>query len=260
MSTRALTARFLRYGTPILLIVLWWFGTANSTSIYFPPLANVMERFVEVWTGPSLREDLIPSVVRFVIGFSASLVVGVIGGTLLGLWSRLRRDVSPVTEFCRSLPVGAIVPIPLLIVGPGLRMDVSLIVFASFFPILLATSDGVRGVEPVAVQTARVYGLNRWQTLRHVVLPSAMPQIFAGIRVALAIGIAAMVIAGMLGSAHGVGAYIILAQQSFNVLNTWAGLIMIGLLGVVVNGLFLLVQRRVLAWHVGWRSASVASR
>jgi ABC-type nitrate/sulfonate/bicarbonate transport system permease component len=258
--SRAMVTRLLRYGTPILLIVLWWAGTASSTSLYFPPLSEIMGRFVEVWTGPSLGDDLLPSVARFLIGFSVSLVVGVAAGTLLGLWPRLRRDVSPVTEFCRSLPVGAIVPIPLLLVGPGLRMDVSLIIFASFFPILLATSDGVRGVEPVTVQTARVYGLNRWQTLWHVVLPAAMPQIFAGIRVALAIGIAAMVIAGMLGSAHGVGAYVILAQQSFDVVSTWAGLIMIGLIGVVINGLFLLVQRRVLAWHTGWRSASVASR
>ncbi|KRF21026.1 hypothetical protein ASG90_01005 [Nocardioides sp. Soil797] len=254
--TSPVVLRTLRFGTPLGLLAFWWFWSNGSESLYFPPLSDVLDRFVEVWTGPAFRNDLVPSVVRFVVGFALALIIAIPLGTAFGLSSRLRRDALPLTEFSRSLPVAAIVPIPLLAFGPGFGMDVSLILFSAIFPILLATTDGVRGVDPQAVETARVYGLNMRQVLREVILPAAMPPIFAGIRVALAIGISAMVIAGMLSSSQGIGAYVILAQQSFDVLGTWAGLVMIGLLGIVINGTFLLIQSRVLAWHTGWRRAA----
>jgi ABC-type nitrate/sulfonate/bicarbonate transport system permease component len=89
--------------------------------------------------------------------------------------------------------------------------------------------------------------------LLKIVMPAALPQIAAGVRIAIAIAIATMLIANMFGSSGGLGYFVILAQQSFDILATWAGLLMIGLVGVVLSGLFALLQHRALAWHRGWR-------
>ncbi|NKJ49127.1 hypothetical protein CIC12_20795 [Burkholderia sp. SG-MS1] len=253
MNQSRLRTNVLRYGTPAVLLGWWWVASSRAGALYFPPLRDVLERFVSIWSGDHFRTYLVPSLVELAIGVVLSVVLGITIGTILGISPRLRRDVSPITEFGRSIPMAAVIPIPLLLLGPGIRMDVILVVFVTIFPILIATCDGVRAVDPVAIQTARVYGLNGRQTLRQVILPAAMPQMFSGIRVALSIGIAAVIIVGMVGGSEGLGTFVLESNQSFAVLDTWAGLLMIGLVGVVLNGLFMLIHRRLLTWHRGWR-------
>jgi ABC-type nitrate/sulfonate/bicarbonate transport system permease component len=143
----------------------------------------------------------------------------------------------------------------LVIAGPGAKMEIFSIALGSCWPILLNTVDGVRGVEPTMLENAEVYGLSRLQRVRTVVVPAAMPQVFAGLRVALAVGIAVMVVANMIGSTSGIGYLVITAQQSFDVKASWAGIVMIGLIGLLANALFVVIQHRVLAWHRGWRAA-----
>ncbi|KWF70000.1 ABC transporter permease [Burkholderia pseudomultivorans] len=253
MSQLRIRNALLRYGVPAVLLGWWWVASSRAGALYFPPLSDVLKRFVSIWSGDHFQTYLLPSLVELVIGLIVSIVVGIAIGTVLGISPRLRRDISPITEFGRSIPMAAVIPIPLLLLGPGIRMDLILVVFVTIFPILIATCDGVRAVDPVAIQTAKVYGLSRSQTLRQVMLPAAMPQMFSGIRVALSIGISAVIVVGMVGGSQGLGTFVLESNQSFAVLDTWAGLLMIGLVGVVVNGLFMLVHRKVLAWHRGWR-------
>jgi ABC-type nitrate/sulfonate/bicarbonate transport system permease component len=245
---------------PAVLFTAWWFTSADSTSAYFPALERSVNEFAHVWFWERFESDLLPSITRFAIGFTVAGIVGVGGGTLLGLSPRLRRDVSPITEFCRAMPVAALVPVGLIIFGPGTQMEASLIAFAAMFPILLSTTDGIRGVDPVQLAMAEVYGLSRGQRVSKVMLPAAMPQILAGFRIALAIALAAMVIANMFGSGEGVGYFIVNAQSAFDVPSMWAGLFMIGLLGCIVNLLFVFIQSRVLAWHRGWRGAAMEAK
>jgi ABC-type nitrate/sulfonate/bicarbonate transport system permease component len=249
----------LELATPIVLIALWWALSAHSSSPYFPPLKDIVHGFFQTWKGSNLTTDLLPSVLRFLVGFAIALLAGISIGLLLGLSPRARRDLSPLTEFSRALPIAALVPVGLVILGPGATMEIALIAFGCVWPILVASTDGVRGVDPVLLDTARAYGLSRRQRIRTVVLPAALPQIAAGVRIAIGIGIATMVIANIFGATSGLGYFVIQAQQSFDVLGTWAGLLMIGLIGVLANGLYLIVQHRLLAWHRGWRASTEGS-
>jgi ABC-type nitrate/sulfonate/bicarbonate transport system permease component len=241
---------------PVVLVALWWVLSANSASPYFPPLQDLLRSFKDTWNGDALTTNVLPSVVRLFAGFAIAIVVGVSGGILLGLSPRARRDLRPVTEYFRATPVAALVPLALVLFGAGAKMEIILIAFASTWPILVATADGVRGADPLMLEMARVYGLSSRQRIRTITLPAALPQIMAGIRIATAIAVATMVIANMFGSSAGLGYFVVTAQQSFDIQGTWTGLFMIGLIGSVVTGLLLLAQRRLLAWHRGWRAAA----
>jgi sulfonate transport system permease protein len=241
---------------PAVVFVAWWVVSAGSESPYFPPLSRSMEEFFEAWFFDRFFTDLVPSIWRFLSGLALGTLAGLVLGTLMGLLPRLRRDLAPITEFVRAIPTAGLVPPALLLFGAGYRMETVLIAAAVFFPILISTTDGVRGVDPVNIEVARCYGLSPSQRLWRVILPAATPQILAGARIALSIGLAAMVIANMIASNSGLGFFIIDAKTSFNLSAMWAGLIMIGVLGTLANAAFLMLQRRLLAWHRGWRGAT----
>ncbi|MEQ3553774.1 ABC transporter permease subunit [Pseudonocardia nematodicida] len=239
---------------PVVLVALWWVVSSGSASPYFPPLPDIVEGFAETWTADRLRGDLVPSLVALAVGFVIAVLVGMLGGIVLGLSPRLRRDVRPLTEFLRATPVVALVPLGLVLLGPGTTMEIALIAFAGTWPILIAAVDGVRAADQVALDTARVYGLSPARRLVQVVVPGAMPQIMAGVRIAVAASVGTMVVANMLASGAGLGYVVIRAQQSFNILDTWSGLLMIGLVGCSVTGLVVTVERMVLGWHRRWRA------
>jgi sulfonate transport system permease protein len=239
---------------PVGLLAVWWFASASEASPYFPPLSEILHSFTEVWTTQRIADDLVPTLVALVIGFALATLIGVGVGLAFGLSDRLRRDFRPVTEFLRATPVVALVPIGLIVLGPGKPMEIALVAVAATWPILIGTADGVRAADQVALDTARVYGLSPSRRLFSIVIPGAMPQVMAGIRIATAVAVATVIVANMLGSTAGLGYMVITAQQSFNILETWAALLAIGVLGSALTAIVVLVERRVLRWHREWRA------
>lgn len=236
---------------PALLIAAWWFASANSTNIYFPPLSIISEEFVDIWFFDGIKEEIWPSVQRLGIGFAIACVAGVGLGMLFGMVSWLDNAVRPIIEFLRATPGVAILPVMILLLGLGAEMKVALIALVATWPILLNTVDGVRSLEPVLGQVAKTYRLNRMDRIRFLVLPNAAPQIFAGARTALSISVVAMVISEMVGTPGGIGYFVLDAQRSFNTPAMWAGIIALGILGYLLNRLFALVEAWALAWHRG---------
>jgi len=241
---------------PVLFVGGWWVLSEGSTSVYFPPLRRILSTFAETWFFARFFTDLLPSVGHFLSGLALGSVAGIVIGTLMGLSPRFARDVAPLTEFVRAIPTAALVPLGLILFGTGFVMETFLISLAVFFPILVSTTAGVRGVDPVYLEVSRSYGLSFADRLWRVIIPAATPQILAGCRVAIAFGLAATVIANMVASGAGLGFFIVDAQTSFRLPDMWAGLIMIGLLGYLANTAFVLVEHRLLHWHRGWRGAA----
>jgi sulfonate transport system permease protein len=241
---------------PVTALTVWWFASADSTSPYFPPLEESLDRFVDTWFSETFVTHALPSLGRFAAGFALAVALGVVVGTVLGLYPRARRDVAPITEFCRALPVTALVPAALIVFGPGSVMEIALIAFSSVWPVLLNTVDGVRGVDATLLETGRAYRLTRRQRLRLIVLPAALPQIAAGVQVSLAIALAVMVIANMFGGIDGLGQFILEAQRTFDIPQMWAGILLLGVIGYVMTRMLELVEGRLLAWHRGLRAAS----
>jgi sulfonate transport system permease protein len=254
--TRRVAGLGLEIWLPVTLGVVWWFWSANSTSSFFPPLSRILETFRDTWLFERVEPDLIPSLARFGQGMAIAVVGGIVLGLFLGLWSPGRRATSPTVDFLRSIPAPALISIMILLVGFEDTMKIAAIALASLFPILLNTIDGVRGVDPQQLEMARVYKLSAWQRIVRIVLPAATPQIFAGLRVSLAIGLLVMAFSEMLAGTDGLGFFILFAQETYRIPDMWAGIIMLGIVGYAVNLLFLIVERRVLRWHRGWRATA----
>ncbi|MET9560385.1 ABC transporter permease [Streptomyces tauricus] len=253
---RVLLRLFLVVALPALLVVAWWYASDGSTDIYWPPLRTVLTTFPDVWTGERLREDVLPSVLRLSAGYACAAVAGVALGTVIGSYRRVRAVCEPVLEFLRAVPPPVLVPVIMLFAGIGDTMKIAVIASGCVWPILLNTVEGVRAVDSVMSETARSYGITGVARLRHLVLPAASPQIFAGLRQALSIGIILMVISEMFAASNGLGFTIVQFQRGFAIPDMWTGILLLGLLGFVLSVVFRLVERRALGWYHGARDAS----
>ncbi|MET9778034.1 ABC transporter permease subunit [Streptomyces sp. NPDC006367] len=254
---RRLLLRLVLAGAlPAMLVALWWAASAGSTDVYRPPLGTILAAFPEVWTGERWRGDVLPSVLRLAAGYALAGVAGVALGTLIGSYRRVRAVCEPVLEFLRAVPPPVLVPVIMLFAGIGDTMKVVVIASGCVWPVLLNTVEGVRALDAVTAETARSYGITGVARLKDVVLPSAGPQIFAGLRQALSIGIILMVISEMFAASNGLGFAVVQFQRSFAIPEMWTGILLLGLLGFVLSVLFRLVERRVLGWYHGLRAAS----
>jgi ABC-type nitrate/sulfonate/bicarbonate transport system permease component len=240
---------------PGLLFAAWWVLSADSTDFYFPPLSGIVETLREEWLGPRLTADVLPSLLRLTAGFALAAVVAVALGMLIGLSRTVRGVLEPVLEFFRAIPPPVLVPVFILFLGIGDGMKVAVIAFGCTWPILLNTVEGVRAVDPVVVDTARAYRIGGMARLRHVVLPAASPQVFAGLRQGLSVAIILMVISELFAASNGLGFAIVQAQRTFAITGMWAGMLVLGLLGLLLALLFRVVENRVLAWYHGSRRA-----
>ena len=243
-------------GLPFLLLGTWWLVTEHSTSFFWPPLSGILKVLPETWFGDRLQADVLPSTARLLSGYLIALVVAVAAGVAIGLSRTLRALTEPTLEFFRAIPPPVLVPVIALFAGyTGSTSKVVTIALGCVWPILLNTVEGVRGLDEVYLDTARCYQFRRRSRLLHVVLRGASPQIVAGARQALSIGVILMVISELFGAERGLGASIVQFQRSFAIPQMWTGIIVLGLLGLVLSLLFRFVEHGVLAWYRGLRNA-----
>lgn len=238
-----------------VVLVLWWVLSANSTSTFFPPLKNILTQLWDLWVLGDARAQLWSSLEHFAVGYSIAGVAGVLVGALLWKFHRVGDAVSPVLYFVYVIPTAALLPAIMAIMGIGSSMQITIIVLAAIWPTLLNTLDGMRGTDPVKIDTARAMHMKATRTVWTVVLPGAMPQIMAGLRHSLQISVIMMVVSELVASRSGIGFFILDAQQRFAITDMWTGIIVLALIGCVLTFLFILVERVVLAWYLGARAA-----
>jgi len=239
-----------------LLLGLWWLLSDHSTSTYFPPLRVILRRFGQLWLFADVRTGLLPSLLHLLIGFSIAAFLGIAVGALLWALPLLREATSPVVYFLYVLPAPVLIPAALVLFGIGASLSVAIIAFACFWPILLNTVDGMRGTDPLKLDTARSLGLSFRRSLWTVVLPGASPQIVAGLRAGLQVGIILMVVSEEVGATNGIGYFILQAQQNFALTDMWTGIIVLAIVGTALNVLFVAGERIALRWYYGARAVS----
>ena len=246
--------RWLQIGSeiavPILLLALWWVLSAGSTNTFFPPLATILDRLVQLAQTPVFWSNVALSVGNLLLSFVIASVVGVLLGAALGLIRPLSWFVEPTVHFFRAIPPVALVPIFVSIIGFGNGTRILSISLAALFPVLISTMDGIRGSEPTLGMVSRVYRIGAFDRLFSVTLPAASPRILSGMQVSLITAFVVMIASEMLGSSNGLGAMTLLAQQSFDIAGMWAGILTLGVLGYATTALFVLFRRRVLRWYI----------
>lgn len=244
----------LRLSLVVAFALVWQLATSLIDSFFFPTATEIVASFWDTWVAgadaaQTFVGQFVPSVLRLLAGLALATVVGIVVGILVGRSRSLRDYVEPLIEFLRAIPPPALIPLFLVLLGIGDSMKILMIAFGVVWPILLNTIDGVQSVEQLYLDTGRIYGVGRMQQMIRIILPAAAPKIFAGLRVSLSIAVILMVISEMVATTNGVGFQIIQAQRTFKVLDMWAGIFLLGLLGYLLNTLLLMVEARVLHWH-----------
>jgi ABC-type nitrate/sulfonate/bicarbonate transport system permease component len=242
---------------PVAILAGWQLWTAHAHSPKFPRLSTILVDFRKEWLFAEFGTHVVPSLERIGLGFAIGVLVGVLLGVPLGLSPVLRRIAMPHIEYWRAMPPPALLPNSVgLVRSIGHSQKVSFIAFFCLVPVLLNTIDGVRSIDPTLVDTARAFRLPWRERIRRLVLPAALPQIMAGMRNSLALAVIMMVLSEYFAATSGVGYVLLISKNTFQLGPMWAAILLIGLLGYLLNTLFLLVERRVLAWHRGWRASS----
>lgn len=255
---RFLPQQLLRFGPAVALVGLWQLVTSLQGSIFFPTPVDIVQRAVGLWfsspaTSLFLTDafwvDVVPSLVRALTGWLLAAFIGISLGLVAGQWVKAAGFIDPPVNFMRSLPKPAIVPVFLLVFGANDAMRVGLITFGCIWPVLLNTMQGVRSVDPSFRETATAYHIPAWKTFGRVVLPAASPKIFAGMRVSLSLSLILMVLSEWMLAENGLGYFLLDSQRRFQVLDLWAAIFLLGVIGYLLNVVFLIVERRFLRWH-----------
>jgi ABC-type nitrate/sulfonate/bicarbonate transport system permease component len=230
---------------------LWEVAASLDDSFGFPQASEVLERAWQIWPTSEFLASVAASLQRLAAGFAIGALVGVGTGLLMGSSRFARQLLEPLVELLRAIPPIALVPAAIVVLGLGGAMQVSVIAFGVCFPVLVNTMEGVRAIPPEARDTASMLHVGTAERVFRVYLPAALPSIVAGLRIALSIGLVLVVISEFTGEGEGLGRFIIGQQTLIRVPEMYAGILFLGLLGFVLNGLFLLAERRLLAWHYG---------
>lgn len=233
---------------PVALIAAWWIASSSSTSPFFPPLGDILVETWNQWIVFGAWTNATSSLRNLLLGYVGGTLIGIIGGSLLWKFRYLRTATNPIIYFLYVLPAPALLPAMIAIFGIGDARQVALIALGSIWPTLLNTLDGMRGIDTVKFDTARALRLGGWRTYFRLVLPGAAPQIAAGLRASLTVGIVLMVVSEMVAARSGIGFFILQAQAEFAIKKMWTGILVLALIGTTLNYLFVFLERRALRW------------
>ncbi|MEV0997003.1 ABC transporter permease [Nonomuraea sp. NPDC050202] len=254
---RHVPARLARLWVVPVVLLVWELATRAMEHPFFPPPSVIVVHMRDLWfTGSPARlwlndtalANFPQSLGRLLAGWVLAGVGGVVIGVAIGRSPLLYRFLDPIIQFGRALPAPALLPMFLALFSTGTRMQIATITFGIVWPVLFNAADGARSIEPLHLETARVFGLTRGQRLLRIVLPSAAPKIFAGLRLSLSLALILMVIAEFF-STEGIGFQLRAAQRAFDLPGVWGAIVLLGILGYVLNQAFLLLEKRVLTWH-----------
>jgi ABC-type nitrate/sulfonate/bicarbonate transport system permease component len=216
---------------------------------YFPPTSRIADALGAELTDGGFWTALGDTLTGWAIGLAIAVGAGVVAGVTISVVPHLREATASTIEFLRPIPSVALIPLAVLLHGTELRSVLLLVVYASFWQVLVQVLYGVQDVDPVAEATARSYGLGPWARIRHVLWPTALPYVMTGVRLAAAVALILAVTAELVIGAPGLGARIAVAQTSQAVPEMYALIVVAGLLGLLINVGARAVERRALAWH-----------
>jgi ABC-type nitrate/sulfonate/bicarbonate transport system permease component len=258
----------IRLGSPwrwvvlVVSVAIWQAWSTARHSPFFPTPSAIVDQMYQMWfSGPATHlfltanavGNILPSLGRIIAGLLIATALGVPLGIAMGRSAALAGYVDPLLQFARAIPPVTIAPVFIAVFNIGTQMEVATIVFGTIWPILLNTMDGARSVDPIQVDAARVFQLSWHDRLTRLILPAALPRIFAGLRLSVSLALVLMVFSELVGSSDGIGYEMTNAANAFDLTALWSGIVLLGILGYVLNAGLLLAENRVLAWHRGAR-------
>ncbi|HEV8016041.1 MAG TPA: ABC transporter permease [Stellaceae bacterium] len=235
----------------VLALLALWEATARFgivQSVNWPPFSTVMATLVAGLGDGELAPVILSTLWRMARGYAIGCAVGVPLGFAIALYRPVRLTLLPTIELLRPIPIPAIIPPLIFLLGLDDRLRLFAIAFATFFPVVLNTIAGVRSVEPIYTQVARTFGVPRWTTLRRVIFPASLPFILAGLRTSLGLAFVVTVIAEMIVGQEGVGFYLITMEFAMRAAEMYAGIIVVTCIAYLLNRGFVAWEARAIRW------------
>ncbi|MFF5994046.1 ABC transporter permease [Lysinibacillus sp. KU-BSD001] len=215
---------------------------------FFPTFSEVIGAWWQLILSGELFTHFQASIIRSIVGFLLALLVAIPLGLLIG-WYPVARDLlSPLLELFRNTAALALLPVFILLLGIGEISKFAIILFACTWPILLNTISAVKNVDPLFIKSARSMNISSFKLFYKVILPASVPTIFTGIRMAGTGAILVLIAAEMVGAKEGLGYFITYTQYNFLIPEMYAGILTISLLGLVINHLLVLLEKRFSRW------------
>ncbi|MFW9832899.1 MAG: ABC transporter permease [Candidatus Thorarchaeota archaeon] len=237
---------------PLLILVSLW---QIISSIAGSSLEDVAAAFWRLVTegdseGHFLIDHVRMSLIRVVIGFFCAVITAVPLGIVIGRYRLADSILGPIVEATRPIPPIAWIPLAILMFYRNmLGAQVFIIWVGAFFPILTNTVTGVKRTEIVHIDSAKTFGASELQILSKIVVPSAGPEIFAGLRIGFGIGWMCLVAAEMIGGGLGLGYLVLIMQQVGRTGAVIVSMLLIGLIGFLISSFFLLIEKQLLKWR-----------
>ncbi|MEU9831234.1 ABC transporter permease subunit [Streptosporangium sp. NPDC048047] len=225
--------------------------TGLISPITFPLASNVLRRAAELATEGEFLADVLSTLGGWAAGLLLTIVVAVPLGFVLGTLPRVELALRPILEFLRPIPSVALIPLALALFSDKTEMKILLILYAASWPVLINTMYGLKDVDPLAKETLRSFGFGPLAVLWRVSLPSTAPFIATGVRLAASVALIVAISTELLaGGASGIGTFVLEVGGSPDALEyIVAAAIWAGALGVLLNGLLVLAERRMFRWH-----------
>jgi ABC-type nitrate/sulfonate/bicarbonate transport system permease component len=221
---------------------------------FAPPSSQIARALVDEARRAAFWTALADTLRTWLTGLAIAVVAGLLLGIVIGSVPALRAATSSTIEFLRPIPSVALIPLAVLLYGTGRQATMLLVVYASFWQVLVQVLHGVADIDPVARDTARSYRLGRLYQVRYLVWPTALPYAVTGIRLATSVALVLAITGELVIGTPGLGKEIAVAQTSGAAPAMYALVVVTGILGVAANLVTRAAERRVLAWHPAMRA------
>ncbi|MDQ0755381.1 ABC-type nitrate/sulfonate/bicarbonate transport system permease component [Arthrobacter sp. B3I4] len=221
---------------------------------YLPPASEVIAALARDFTLTAFWVSVGETMKAWFLGLLIAVVLAVLLGFIIGSSNFLRKATNSTIEFLRPIPSVALIPLAVLLFGVKIESSLLLIVYASFWQVLIQVLYGVADVDMVANNTAKTYGLGTMARIRYVVFPTALPYLMTGVRLAGAVALVLAITAELVIGSPGLGREIALAQSGGAISGMYALVLATGLIGVLINLLMRFIEKRALSWHSSVRS------
>lgn len=255
LPRKPLSTRWISALTLTSLLLMWWAVTAAELvePLFLPPPADILGKawvlLTQGYMDASLWQHLGASLGRIGLALGAAILTAIPIGIAIGS-NRIARGIfDPLIEFYRPIPPLAYLPLIVIWCGIGELSKVLLIYLAIFAPIAIATATGVRTVDPAKLRAAQSLGATKAQLIRHVVLPSALPDILTGVRIGLGVGWSTLVAAELIAATSGLGFMVQSAAQFLVTDVVVLGILLIALIAFALEMGLRALQRKLVPWH-----------
>ncbi len=225
---------------------------------FLPPASVVLVTFATNLTLTGFWVAVGQTVASWLLGMAIALVIAVPLGVVIGLSPFLRKATRSTVEFLRPIPSVGLIPLAVLLFAVPLQQSLLIITYGAFWQIFIQVLYGVADVDSVAMSTARSYGFSKAQRIRDVVLPTTLPYLFTGVRLAAAVALILAVTAELVIGTPGIGNQIALARDAGLYASTYALVLAAGMLGVIINVGVRMLERSLLSWHQSVRGEASA--